>query len=73
MLVRSSPAAYILLWSFFTIFIYAQPSPEQQARIAKAIAAASNQTGTPDFTAFVNPFIGTGMSRACMRHLWDGY
>lgn len=71
MLVRSSPAAYLLLSSFFTIFIHAQPSPQQQARIANAIAAAANQSGTLDYTAFVNPFIGTGMSRACMRHLCD--
>ncbi|KAF7782203.1 CAZyme family GH92 [Agaricus bisporus var. burnettii] len=59
MLVHSSPAVYILLSSFLTLFIRAQPSPEQQKRISAAIEAALNQTGTPDYTAFVNPFIGT--------------
>ncbi|KAG1739257.1 glycoside hydrolase family 92 protein [Suillus lakei] len=39
---------------------YAQPSPEVQTRISAAIAAAhaSNSTDV-DYTAFVNPFIGT--------------
>ncbi|KAG2148635.1 glycoside hydrolase family 92 protein [Suillus bovinus] len=39
---------------------YAQPSPKVQARISAAIAAAqaSNSTNI-DYTAFVNPFIGT--------------
>lgn len=60
MLVRSSSAAFLLLSSFLTTFVYAQPSPDQQKRISAAIAAAANQTGTPDLTAFVNPFIGTG-------------
>lgn len=66
MLVHSSPAVYILLSSFLTLFIRAQPSPEQQKRISAAIEAALNQTGTPDYTAFVNPFIGTGMLSAYM-------
>lgn len=43
---------------------YAQPSPEVQARISAAIAAAqaSSRITDIDYTAFVNPFIGTGRS-----------
>ena len=40
--------------------VHAQPSPAVQIRISAAIAAAANQSH-PDYTAFVNPFIGTGM------------
>lgn len=40
--------------------VWAQPSPEVQRRIDQAIKDAANATGTPDYTAFVNPFIGTG-------------
>lgn len=40
--------------------VHAQPSPDLQQRISAAIAAAANQSH-PDYTAFVNPFIGTGM------------
>ncbi|KAF5355492.1 hypothetical protein D9758_006356 [Tetrapyrgos nigripes] len=36
----------------------AQPSPDVQRRIAQAIANSANVT-SPDYTAFVNPFIGT--------------
>ncbi|KAH9054267.1 hypothetical protein EDB87DRAFT_115075 [Lactarius vividus] len=39
--------------------VYAQPSPEVQRRITAAIKAAVNAS-TIDYTAFVNPFIGTG-------------
>lgn len=42
-------------------FVKAQPSPDQQKRITAAIKAAVNQSN-PDYTAFVNPFIGTGGS-----------
>ncbi|KIM45421.1 glycoside hydrolase family 92 protein [Hebeloma cylindrosporum] len=35
-----------------------QPSPALQKRISQAIAAAANDSH-PDYTAFVNPFIGT--------------
>ncbi|KAF8971120.1 glycoside hydrolase family 92 protein [Flammula alnicola] len=38
--------------------VHAQPSPSVQKRISQAIAAAANQSN-PDYTAFVNPFIGT--------------
>ncbi|KAF7969869.1 hypothetical protein HWV62_25649 [Athelia sp. TMB] len=40
--------------------VWAQPSPEVQRRIDQAIKDAANATGTPNYTAFVNPFIGTG-------------
>lgn len=39
--------------------VWAQPSPAVQQRITAAIKAAANQTDI-DYTAFVNPFIGTG-------------
>ncbi|ESK92075.1 glycoside hydrolase family 92 protein [Moniliophthora roreri MCA 2997] len=35
-----------------------QPSPDVQRRISEAIKNAANQSN-PDYTAFVNPFIGT--------------
>jgi hypothetical protein len=38
---------------------FGQPSPSLQKRISQAIAAAANDSH-PDYTAFVNPFIGTG-------------
>ncbi|KAF8813953.1 glycoside hydrolase family 92 protein [Phlegmacium glaucopus] len=45
--------------SLFTIYkVHAQPSPNVQNRISAAIASAVNQSH-PDYTAFVNPFIGT--------------
>ena len=47
--------------SLFNIYeVYAQPSPAVQSRISAAIVAAANQSH-PDYTAFVNPFIGTSM------------
>lgn len=42
----------------------AQPNPAQQKRIAAAIKTAANQSN-PDYTAFVNPFIGTGEPTYC--------
>jgi hypothetical protein len=39
--------------------VCAQPSPEVQRRITAAIEAAANVSSV-DYTAFVNPFIGTG-------------
>ncbi|KAF8502129.1 glycoside hydrolase family 92 protein [Russula emetica] len=40
--------------------VRAQPSPDVQRRISAAIQAAiGNGSGTIDYTAFVNPFIGT--------------
>lgn len=45
----------------FALATLAQPSPEVQQRISAAIAAAANSTPSNiDYTAFVNPFIGTG-------------
>jgi hypothetical protein len=39
----------------------AQPSPKVQERITAAIEAAKTSNSTDiDYTAFVNPFIGTG-------------
>jgi hypothetical protein len=49
----------ILLLPLFSSLVSGQPSPAQQKRIAAAIKAAANQTN-PDYTTFVNPFIGTG-------------
>ncbi|TFK19310.1 glycosyl hydrolase [Coprinopsis marcescibilis] len=46
-----------ILW-LFTLLALAQPSPALQQRISDAIKDAANQTN-PDYTAFVNPFIGT--------------
>jgi len=40
--------------------VHAQPSPEVQHRISADIEAASSAS-IIDYTAFVNPFIGTGM------------
>jgi hypothetical protein len=51
------------LFSFILISLaipgFGQPSPSLQQRISQAIAAAANDPH-PDYTAFVNPFIGTG-------------
>ena len=41
--------------------VKAQPAPSVQAGITAAIKNAANAT-TLDYTAFVNPFIGTGTS-----------
>src|ERR1700761_5878644 len=48
-----------LFLSLLLACVCAQPSPAQQARIAAAIKNATTNPVT-DFTAFVNPFIGTG-------------
>jgi hypothetical protein len=55
---RAFVNAIILIFS--AISSLAQPSPDFQRRISHAIAAAANES-YPDYTAFVNPFIGTGM------------
>jgi len=39
--------------------VHAQPSPEVQRKITAAIEATVDAS-TVDYTAFVNPFIGTG-------------
>ncbi|KAG5638061.1 hypothetical protein H0H81_002095 [Sphagnurus paluster] len=56
MLLR--PPVALLLGLSLSSFVSAQPSPEVQKRISAAIQAAANQPN-PDYTAFVNPFIGT--------------
>jgi hypothetical protein len=55
------------LLSSFAVFVAAcsiaraQPSPDVQRRISAAIEAAIvNGSSSIDYTAFVNPFIGTG-------------
>ena len=48
----------ILLLQALIVTTVAQPSPEVQERIFQAIAAAGN-TSDIDYSAFVNPFIGT--------------
>ena len=47
--------------------VAAQPSPEQQKRIVAAIQDAAHNPN-PDYTAFVNPFIGTGEPFVAMYH-----
>ncbi|KAF9527365.1 glycoside hydrolase family 92 protein [Crepidotus variabilis] len=51
----------VLFLSFLSaVGILAQPSPDLQKRISAAIAQAANSNGTkPDYTLFVNTFIGT--------------
>ena len=51
----------VLFISIASSLVCAQPSPAVQQRIAAAIkaAATANQSDI-DYTAFVNPFIGTG-------------
>ena len=53
------------LFATLSLCVNAQPSPDVQARISAAINAATNATNL-DYTAFVNPFIGTGMQN-CSR------
>jgi hypothetical protein len=43
------------------LHVNAQPSPEVQERISQAIRDAADG-GEIDYTAFVNPFVGTGES-----------
>lgn len=54
--LASSPAVFIAICSV----VRAQPSPEVQRRISAAIEAVADAP-IIDYTAFVNPFIGTGM------------
>lgn len=51
--------AWLLALLSLSALTSAQPSPNVQKRISAAIKNAANQTN-PDYTAFVNPFIGTG-------------
>ncbi|KZV95053.1 glycoside hydrolase family 92 protein [Exidia glandulosa HHB12029] len=52
-------AVLILAAAAVTVTVHAQPSPDVQKGIAKAIKNAKNGGKVTDFTAFVNPFIGT--------------
>ncbi|KAG6919383.1 hypothetical protein DXG01_006932 [Tephrocybe rancida] len=48
----------MLLTLALALQVASQPSPDVQKRISAAIKAAAHQTN-PDYTEFVNPFIGT--------------
>ena len=50
---------FAVLLTLASSLVYAQPSPAVQHRISAAIKAAANDPFI-DYTAFVNPFIGTG-------------
>ena len=63
MMILSSLASSLLVLVAVCSAVRAQPSPDVQRRISAAIQAAiSNGSGIIDYTAFVNPFIGTGTS-----------
>jgi hypothetical protein len=63
MMILSSLASSLAVLVAACSVVRAQPSPDVQRRISAAIqAAVSNGSGTIDYTAFVNPFIGTGKS-----------
>jgi len=49
----------LVLLTYFSVSVQAQPSPKVQKRIKAAIQAAVNATGPVDYTQFVNVFIGT--------------
>jgi len=51
-----------LLLSSYSFLTNAQPSPALQKRISQAIKNPANESNL-DYTAFVNPFIGTGTSQ----------
>jgi hypothetical protein len=62
-MIFSSLASSFVIFVAVCSVVRAQPSPDVQRRISAAIQAAiSNGSGTIDYTAFVNPFIGTGTS-----------
>ena len=58
---RHSFCCWLLIATIFVSVVQAQPSPQVQQRIDKAIKDAANKTNL-DYTAFVNPFIGTGLT-----------
>jgi hypothetical protein len=63
MMILPSPASSLAVFVAACCVVHAQPSPDVQRRISAAIQAAIvNRSGTIDYTAFVNPFIGTGTS-----------
>ncbi len=62
MILSSLASSLAVLVAAFSV-VRAQPSPDVQRKISAAIQAAiGNGHGTVDYTAFVNPFIGTGTS-----------
>ena len=62
-MIRPSLASSLAVFVAACSVVRAQPSPDVQRRISAAIKAAIvNGSGTLDYTAFVNPFIGTGTS-----------
>ncbi|KAF7376507.1 Glycoside hydrolase family 92 protein [Mycena sanguinolenta] len=52
-------ALFLLSTAGLLLSANAQPAPSVQAGITAAIKNAANATGPLDYTAFVNPFIGT--------------
>jgi hypothetical protein len=60
-MISSSLAGALAIFVAAYSVVHAQPSPEVQRRISAAIEAAGNES-IIDYTAFVNPFIGTGTS-----------
>ena len=58
---RHSFCYWLLIANTFISVAWAQPSPEVQKRIDEAIKGAANKAN-PDYTSFVNPFIGTGLT-----------
>ena len=62
MMIFSSLASSFAVFVTACSVVRAQPSPDVQRRISAAIEAAIiNGSSVTDYTAFVNPFIGTGM------------
>lgn len=59
-MAKISSRSWLLAASALAGAVCAQPSPGVQQRIDQAIQDAGNATGQLDYTAFVNPFIGTG-------------
>ena len=58
-MLKHRPHLFPFILISLAISGFGQPSPSLQKRISQAIAAAANNSH-PDYTAFVNPFIGTG-------------
>ena len=58
-MLKRRPHLFPLILVSLAIPGFGQPSPSLQERISQAITAAANDSH-PDYTAFVNPFIGTG-------------
>ena len=63
-------ASIVLALSLPPFLVNAQPAPEVQERISQAIANAANESN-PDYTSFVNVFIGTGRQHSLMLGTTD--